>query len=118
MIETTSDEFTHCVLSPERIDEKGFVEGKVFGVGPDNDPTGIYDKIFNLTAKTYKILTFCIYEVKPNLIHIKQFCYFSVTTSAKCHRDSHSKNRSSCFVVSATSTSAIVKRTSLSILTT
>jgi hypothetical protein len=70
MIETTSDEFTHCVLVPERIDEKGFVKGEAFGVGLDNDPTGIYNNIFNLSAKTYKILTFCIYEVRDSLIHL------------------------------------------------
>jgi hypothetical protein len=69
MIETASDKFTYCVVSPDHMDGKNFVEGKSFAVGPENDPTGVYDKVFNLSAKTYQILTFCIYEVKPNLIY-------------------------------------------------
>jgi hypothetical protein len=66
MIETTNNEFTYCVLSPERMDGEDFVEANAFGVGPDNDPTRIYDKVFNLSAKAYQVLTFCIYEVNPN----------------------------------------------------
>jgi hypothetical protein len=70
MIETTSDKFTYCVLSPERIDEKGFVEANAFGVGPDNDPTWIYDNVFNQNNDMYKILTFCIYEVINTFEHL------------------------------------------------
>jgi hypothetical protein len=64
MIETTSDKFTYCVLSPERIDENGdFQEGTAFGVGPETDPTGAYDSVFSISTDSYKILSMCIFEV-------------------------------------------------------
>jgi hypothetical protein len=65
MIETTSDEFTYCVLSPQRINENGQIEGgKAFGVGPTIDSTEAYDVIFGTSNEMYQILSMCIYEVK------------------------------------------------------
>jgi hypothetical protein len=63
MVETTSDDFTYCVITPERIDENGHAGSSAFGVGPKNDPTGVYDKIFGISTDSYKILAMCIYEV-------------------------------------------------------
>lgn len=63
MVEVTSDEYTYCMLAPERIDNNKYVEGKAFGIGPTNDLTGQYDKLFELNTDIYQVLAMCIYEV-------------------------------------------------------
>jgi hypothetical protein len=63
MVETTSEDFTYCVLLPERIDEQGRIQVKTFGTGPKIDSIGAYDGIFKLKTNTYRILSMCIYEV-------------------------------------------------------
>ena len=67
MVEVTNDDYKYCMLMPERIDSNNFMEGKAFGVGPDNDVTSTYDKIFavNKESDVYQILSMCIYEVGP-----------------------------------------------------
>jgi hypothetical protein len=64
MIESTSEEFSYCVLSPEHIENNDFIEGKAYGVGSKSDSTDAYDTIFKLNNDIYKILAMCIYEVK------------------------------------------------------
>jgi hypothetical protein len=68
MVETTNDEFTYCVLLPERIENNKYIEGKAFGVGPSSDSTESYDKIFKITNNMYKVLSMCIYEVRLILV--------------------------------------------------
>jgi len=62
MVETASEEFTYCVMMPERIDENKYLGGKAFGVGPTSDSTSSYDKVFHLNNKLYQVLSMCIYE--------------------------------------------------------
>jgi hypothetical protein len=63
MIEISNENFTYCVLSPEHMEENEFIHGNAFGVGPKNDPTGVYDNIFKSNNGKYTILSMCIYEV-------------------------------------------------------
>jgi hypothetical protein len=63
MVEVTNDEYTYCVLLPERIDNNKFTEGKAFGVGPTSDSTSAYDKVFSMNDNMFQILTLCVYEV-------------------------------------------------------
>jgi DNA-directed RNA polymerase subunit L len=63
MVEVSNEDFTYCVLLPERIEGNKYVESKAFGIGPSSDSTSVYDKIFHLNTDLYKVLSMCIYEV-------------------------------------------------------
>jgi hypothetical protein len=63
MVETTNEDFAYCGILIERVDNQNYIKGKAFGVAPKTYPTEIYDKIFNLSNDTRKILTVCTLEV-------------------------------------------------------
>jgi hypothetical protein len=77
MVETTSEDFTYCALSPEHINTNGDVEGgNAYGVGPESDSTGVYDSIFGANNDMYEILSMCIFEVCIFLTLLNQFQLF------------------------------------------
>jgi hypothetical protein len=95
MKEVTNDDFTYCVLMPERIEGNKYVESQAFGVDPASDSTSMYDKIFNTNSEMYQILSMCVYEkydfkgLSPRF-HFKQpeymfrcFCNFDRCNSVK-----------------------------------
>ncbi|KAI6188929.1 hypothetical protein M3Y98_00407300 [Aphelenchoides besseyi] len=62
MVEVSNDEWTYCVILPERIEDNKFVEGRAFGVGPNSDSTTAYDKMFAVSSDLYRILSLCVQE--------------------------------------------------------
>lgn len=65
MVESENYDFSYCVLTPERIvDGDDYAEGHAFGIGPENDMTEAYDKIFGIKNHMYSVLSMCIYEVR------------------------------------------------------
>jgi hypothetical protein len=74
MVETTSNHFAYCGVLIERVDNQSYIKGNAFGVVAKNYSTWIYDRIFNLSNDTRKIMTVCTLEV----ITIKPLKFMSI----------------------------------------
>ncbi|CAI4223406.1 unnamed protein product [Auanema sp. JU1783] len=56
--EVTNDEWKYCVFIPQ----SNQLITRVFGVGPEEDSTYVYENSFKQQDNFYKVLTVCIYE--------------------------------------------------------
>ncbi|CAJ0588038.1 unnamed protein product [Cylicocyclus nassatus] len=58
MREVTNDQWSYCAFIPETENS----QGKLFGIGPNEESLAGYDQTFQQSDNLYKVLSVCIYE--------------------------------------------------------